>query len=107
PFIDTNHEAPVKVKNIIVQHVNTRVFTEEGHLEITLLGEGKGYFFSGGNIEEIKWQKNSYQERTHFYKADGNVLRPAPGNTWIHLLPQGGKVEWQTEKMPEQGRKGL
>lgn len=98
PFIDTNHERPVEVKNIIVQNVSSRVFTEEGHLEITLLGEGKGYFFSGGNVEEIKWKKDSCQERTHFYKTDGSVLRLAPGNTWIHLLPQEGKVEWQTEK---------
>lgn len=107
PFIDTNHETPVEVKNIIVQHINTRVFTEEGHLEITLLGEGKGYFFSSGNMEKIKWKKDSYQERTHFYKADGSVLRLAPGNTWIHLLPPGGKMEWEAEKRLDQGEEGL
>ena len=107
PFMDSNHENPVEVKNIIIQQVNTRIFTEEGHLEITLLGEGKGYFFSGGNVEEIKWEKNGYLERTNFYRTDGSVLHLAPGNTWIHLLPQGGKVDWETEKTPEQNRERI
>ncbi|MGI6307976.1 MAG: DUF3048 domain-containing protein [Dethiobacteria bacterium] len=106
-FIDSNHGKPVEVKNIIIQLVNTRIFTEEGHLEITLLGEGKGFFFSGGNIKEIKWEKDSYSEKTRFSGVDGSDLRLAPGNTWIHLLPQSGKVEWQMEKNPEQNKGGV
>ena len=50
-FTDSNHGKPVEVKNIIIQFVNTRVFTEEGHLEITLLGEGQGFFFSAARLK--------------------------------------------------------
>lgn len=104
PFIDSNHSEPVEVKNIIIQFVNTRVFTEEGHLEITMLGEGCGYFFSGGRIEKTKWRKDGYDQQTRFWGADGEELRLEPGNTWLHLMPQNGKVEWQIEKSRERTR---
>ena len=102
PFIDSNHSKPVEVKNIIVQFVATRVFTEEGHLEIALLGEGEGYFFSEGRIQKINWIKNSNNQRTRFMGADGEEIRLAPGNTWLHLLPQSGKVEWDEERHEDQ-----
>lgn len=93
-FIDANYGEAVEVKNIIIQFINARVFTDEGHLEITLTDEGKGLLFSGGSVEEIKWQKNNYEERTRFVDTNGRDIILLPGNTWIHLVPQNGKVEW-------------
>ncbi len=104
PFIDSNHDKPVEIKNIIVQFVATRVFTEEGHLDITMLGEGKGYLFSNGRIEKITWEKDSYSQRTRFLGADEEEIRLMPGNTWLHLLPQSGKVEWQVKKIKKTAR---
>jgi len=93
-FVDANSGEGVKVKNIIIQFVNARVFTDEGHLEITLTGEGKGLLFSGGSVEEIKWRKNNYEDRTKFVNSNGSDIILLPGNTWIHLVPLNGKVEW-------------
>jgi hypothetical protein len=93
-FIDANYGEAVEVKNIIIQFIKARTFTDEGHLEITLIGEGKGLIFSGGLVEEIKWQKNSYGEKTRFVDNNGRDILLLPGNTWIHLVPQNGKVEW-------------
>ncbi|RJX26487.1 MAG: DUF3048 domain-containing protein [Dethiobacter sp.] len=93
-FIDANSGEAVEVKNIIIQFIKARAFTSEGHLEITLLGEGKGLLFSGGQVEEIKWQKNSYGEKTRFLDTNGRNILLQPGNTWIHLVPQNGRVEW-------------
>lgn len=93
-FTDANNGEAVEVKNVIVQFVNTRTFTDEGHLEITLTGEGKGLLFSGGTVEEIKWQKSNYNAKTRFLDTSGREIYLQPGNTWIHLVPASGKVEW-------------
>lgn len=92
-FIDAETKKGITVKNIIVQFVNTRTFTAEGHLSIQLTGEGKGFLFSGGTVEEIKWEKDNEQNRTIFSGENGELLL-SPGNTWIHLVPQSGKIDW-------------
>ena len=93
-FIDANYGEAVEVQNIIIQFVQARTFTDEGHLEITLNGEGDGLLFSGGTVEKIKWEKNGYDEKTRFIGTGGQEIQVLPGNTWIHLVPQSGKVEW-------------
>ncbi len=93
-FIDANDGEAVTVKNIIIQFVTLRTFTDEGHLDITILGEGNGLYFSEGNVQEIVWQKDSKSERTRFLDKNGREIKVARGNTWIHLVPQHGKVEW-------------
>ena len=98
PFIDANYGEAIEVKNIVVQFINARTFTEEGHLEIALTGEGKGLLFSGGAVEEIKWQKNSIDEKTRFFDTGSRDMLLQPGNTWIHLVPTSGKVEWSLDQ---------
>lgn len=94
-FIEAETGEGIAVKNLIVQFVDTHTFTSEGHLRIKLTGEGKGFLFSGGNVEEITWEKKSEQARTVFRGKDGEILL-APGNTWIHLVPQNGTVAWSS-----------
>jgi hypothetical protein len=93
PFGDAETKEEIAVSNIIVQFVQTRTLTAEGHLDISLVGEGKGFLFSGATVEEIKWKKESGQGKTIFGGAGGELLL-SPGNTWIHLVPQGSKVNW-------------
>lgn len=93
-FIDANDGEAVEVKNIIIQFVDIRTFTDEGHLNITMLGKGNGLYFSEGSVQEIMWQKDSYSERTRFLDKNGRDIKLSKGNTWIHLVPQYGKVEW-------------
>ncbi|HHT47133.1 MAG TPA: DUF3048 domain-containing protein [Firmicutes bacterium] len=93
-FVDANDGEAVEVKNIIVQFADFRTFTEEGHLDVTLLGKGNGLYFSEGSVEEIVWQKDSYSEKTYFFDKNGNEIKLSKGNTWIHIVPQYGKIEW-------------
>ncbi len=93
-FVDANDGEAVEVKNIIVQFVDLKTFTDEGHLNITLLGEGNGLYFSEGSVQEIIWRKDSYSKRTRFLEKNGEEIKLSKGNTWIHLVPQYGKVEW-------------
>lgn len=95
PFLDEETTQGIAVKNIIVQFVNIRTFTSEGHLSIKLTGEGSGFLFSGGTVEEINWKKENEQSKTVFSGDKGELLL-SPGNTWIHLVPQNGKVNWSS-----------
>ncbi len=92
-FLDADTEEGITVDNILVQFVRTRTFTSEGHQDITLVGEGKGFLFSGGIVEEINWKKDDERSRTVFRGENGEFIL-SPGKTWIHLVPQGSKVSW-------------
>lgn len=94
-FLDEETEKGIVVENIIVQFVDIRTFTSEGHLNIKLIGEGTGFLFSGGTVEEINWKKESVQSKTVFSGEKGELLL-SPGKTWIHLVPQNGKVNWSS-----------
>lgn len=82
------------VKNIIIQFAGTKVIDDVGRLSIKTVDSGKGYYISNGCCEEIKWQKDSRKERTKYTFADGSELVINPGNTWIQVLPQWGKFNY-------------
>ena len=94
-FIEAETGEAITVKNIIVQFVEAQSFTSEGHLRIKQVGEGKGLFFTAGSIEEITWEKKNNTSKTVFKGENGDLIL-APGQTWIHLLPLYGKIDWSS-----------
>jgi hypothetical protein len=65
-----------------------------GFVPKTLLeGTGKGFVFSNGKGIEVTWTKSSATSYVILTDAKGNVVRLAPGNTWMELVPTDvGKV---------------
>jgi hypothetical protein len=73
-------------KNLVVQFV--RIAAEEPNserLDITLTGQGEGYYFSGGKAYPLSWSKKDAASPTR-YTVDGKELVFEPGTTWIHLV---------------------
>lgn len=83
--------------NVVVLRVAVdRSFSDPryGFVPKTLLeGTGKGTVFSNGKALEVTWTKSSAGEYVILTDAKGNVVRLAPGNTWMELVPTDvGKV---------------
>ena len=52
-----------------------------------LIGSGNADFFIGGKHYAGVWNRDSYDERTVFYGADGQEIALNPGRTIIVQLP--------------------
>ncbi len=75
---------PVNAKNILVISTDESVLDDKGRLFIRTTGEGKGWYFAGGEVKEIVWSRTG----SNFYKIntpDGRDVAFLRGNTWIEI----------------------
>lgn len=84
--IDESDQSQIYAKNIIIQEVNTKVIDSAGRLQIDLIGEGSGTYFTNGSGMDIKWVKNDRKGKTTYYDESGQELSLNPGITWIQMI---------------------
>lgn len=94
PHTDKKTGEQILVKNIILQFAVTKVVDDVGRLSIKTVDSGKGYYISNGYCSKIKWRKDDRKERTSYTFEDDTELVVNPGNTWIQILPQWGKFNY-------------
>ncbi len=102
--IDKETEEQLTAVNIVVMYASQTVMDKDGRLKIDLVGEGNGYYITGGQIVEITWKKDGRFDATTFYDKQGRELKFNPGNTFIEVVPYEGKV---TADEIELSRKGF
>jgi hypothetical protein len=95
PYKDLASGVQLSAANVIVQQVSVRSFDQEGRLEVDLMGEGKAWLFSGGQVLEGSWQKKSSTSRTRFYDGSGIEISMKTGQTWIQLVSKQTKISYK------------
>lgn len=92
PHKDETTNINLQAKNIIIQYTNNRVIDNEGRLEIEIIGEGKGYYITNGQIIDIIWKKPEIRSQTKIYDTEGNEIKLNPGITWYQIIPSNMKI---------------
>jgi len=94
---DTAHKVnsgeQVSAANVVVMKVKVvpgTVRDASGTLtqDTTVVGSGEATILRGGTSVTGTWNRASLGDNTTLTDASGNTVELAPGNTWIHLLPQ-------------------
>lgn len=93
PHIDENGDQ-IKVKNIIVQFVKTKVKDDVGRLEMDITGENKALYFRNGLVTEGYWEKTD-SGYTKYYNNENKLIKVNPGNTWIQVVPTNTKISYK------------
>lgn len=76
--------------NVIAQVVEES--GEFGYVPKALvIGKGTAYVSTGGKTFKVKWTKKDRNSFTVYTFQGANVVKLAPGNTWIELVPTSGK----------------
>lgn len=76
--------------NVIAQIVTESY--EYGYVpKAVVIGKGTAHISTGGKTFKVTWSKKDRNAFTQFTFQDGNVVKLAPGNTWIELVPTSGK----------------
>jgi hypothetical protein len=55
--------------------------------DVQMVGSGRALVASGGKTIEATWEKAGVTDPVVLKDAKGNVVKLAPGNTWVELVP--------------------
>ena len=102
PHVDMETGEQLKFKNVIVQYTDQDYVGDTYLLEIHLIkeGEGTGMYFTDGKAVPIKWKKESWEDRTHYFTADGQPLNLNPGKTMIQIIPEANGITYSAGEAP-------
>lgn len=83
-------------KNIIVQVALTQLIEEDekGRLDISVLGQGKAYYFLDGEALEGTWFKKDFGEKTVFYDAENQEMQFNKGVTWVEVIDSVSRLSY-------------
>ena len=102
PHVDMETGEQLKFKNVIVQYTDHDFVGDTYLLEVHVIkeGEGTGVYFTDGKAVPIKWKKESWEDRTHYFTADGQPLNLNPGKTMIQIIPESYGMTYSAGDAP-------
>jgi hypothetical protein len=89
---------PFSAVNVIV--IRVPVTVSQSIPKTELIGSGEAWVSSGGMTIHATWSKGSQTEAIRLVDDTGTVIRLAPGNSWIELVPLAGSVEFVAPPPP-------
>jgi hypothetical protein len=84
--------AQLSAANVIVARV--AIGNDGGVPRTELIGSGEAWVSSAGATVHATWSKGSRTDPIRLVDDTGTVVRLAPGNTWIELVPLSGDVQF-------------
>ena len=60
----------------------------EGRLDVDLITQGEGKYYTSGKVISVSWKKESAVDMTRFYDASGAEIKLNPGVTWFQIMKQ-------------------
>ncbi len=84
--IDGGNGAQIATENVFVIFAQERAADSYGRLEVTLVGEGSGFYMNGGEYTELLWKRASDSEPFRYYSADGTELPVKQGRSYVVIV---------------------
>jgi hypothetical protein len=95
---EQTHE-PITASNILVIEASHEITDSAGRREVNVTGEGKGYLFQQGKVQDITWR---YTDGVIRPFVDGTEAALYPGQTWVNIIPDSpgltDKVSYSNQK---------
>ncbi|MBR4288035.1 MAG: DUF3048 domain-containing protein [Clostridia bacterium] len=91
PHIDGATGEQVSTENVFIIYANHKFTDSYGHREITLVGQGEGYYMNGGLAQKIVWKRSGETAEFSYYAQDGSELKVAPGRSYISIVDTATK----------------
>ncbi len=91
PHIDGATGEQVATENVFILYANHKILDSYGLREITLVGQGEGYYMNGGQAQKMIWKRSGETAEFSYYAADGTELKVAPGRSYISIVDTAKK----------------
>lgn len=89
---------PYSAVNVLV--IRVPVTVSQSIPKTELIGSGEACLSSGGMTVCGMWSKAARTDPIRLVDASGTVIRLAPGNTWVELVPLAGSAEHIAPAVP-------
>ncbi|MDO4268284.1 MAG: DUF3048 domain-containing protein [Eubacteriales bacterium] len=99
-------EGQIAVRNIIIQYCSSGYYATTAYRNLNVHEPSWGYFITGGQAEDITWEKDGELGVTHYYDASGREIVLNPGKTWICVVPVNDMSPAVIEGRPESAQNG-
>ncbi len=86
PHLDETSGVHLTCTNILVQYAKTKVLDSEGRLDVDLITEGEGKYYTAGKVSKVTWKKSDTDSSTRFYDDKGHEISLNPGVTWFQIV---------------------
>lgn len=93
-YIDKETGDQITTSNVLIQFVNSQVLDNKGRLGIDMKAGGDAMLFRKGKVIKGTWSREDMDSPTVFTAANGKEMKMATGNTWIQVLDQNHKIEY-------------
>ncbi|MCD8331301.1 MAG: DUF3048 domain-containing protein [Oscillospiraceae bacterium] len=92
--VDGNTGEQLAVTNVLLLETNCHVISgdADGHMSITLTGEGEGWFACGGQYIPICWSRESAASQLVYTTQSGETLTLGAGNSYVCVIPLNSGV---------------
>ncbi len=87
--LDCENIIAYKVKNFPLNDGENK-----GRQDLSNIGSGEGFLFSGGKCIKIKWSKASRNAKTVYTYENGEEVVLNPGRTFINIVPENGNITY-------------
>lgn len=84
--IDGSNGEQIKATNVFLLYTKQKVLDKVGRREITLTGEGEGFYFNGGEYTEIVWKRENDDAPFKYFNTDGTELKVKQGKSYVCLV---------------------
>lgn len=95
PHIDNETKAQLSPKVVITLAMPYSLMADGYHSDYQTQGSGNMLLFQDGNVTQGTWSKGNPQDQFVFKDEAGNDMKLNPGQTWITVVDDIGKVTYQ------------
>jgi len=81
--------------NVLVLQIPVAEIGEFGRLTIPVEGKGEAILFRSGYAIPGTWQSKGFDTGLTFFDLHNQPLRFSAGSTWMTVVPDLGRVEWE------------
>ena len=94
-YRDLNNGKSIKVKNVVVFKVRSKVLDHKGRLKIKVTKGGKAWIFTQGKVIKCRWSRKNLDAPTVFKDKDGKQIKLTPGKTWVNMIDQNTEFHYE------------
>ncbi len=92
PHEDKETGKQLSAANILICEAKHRIVDNAGRRAVDVTGPGPGYLVQLGRIQPVVWENKDGIIKAY---ADGKEVGLIPGQTWIQVVPEGAKVQYE------------
>lgn len=92
PHLDKETGEQLSASNLLIIETKHRILDSEGRRAVDVHGPGNGYLLQQGYGRSITWENQNGMIRAY---ADGKEVPLIPGQTWVQIVPDLGKVHFE------------